>query len=106
MNRQQKNVDDIYETLTGDVIDTEPQTNYGLSNILATRQGKLMLRNAQLAGAHDYCCAAFANTALKHVGALGIMEARLNQLAPQGQARYAAIVNSYTQAVIRTMDRF
>lgn len=106
MKQQYKTVDDIYETLTGDVIETEPQANYGLATALSSRQGKLMIRNAQLAGVHDYCAAAFSSTALKHVGALSMMELQLNQMAPQGRARYEAIVNCYTQAVIRTLDRF
>lgn len=106
MKQQYKTVDDIYETLTGDVIETEPQANYGLATALSSRQGKLMIRNAQLAGVHDYCAAAFSSTALKHVGALSMMELQLNQMAPQGRARYEAIVNSYTQTVVRTIDRF
>lgn len=106
MNRQNKTVDDVYETLTGDVIETEPQANYGLATALASRPGKQILRNAQLAGVHDYCAVAFSSTALKHVGALSMMEAQLIQMYPQGRARYEAIVNCYTQAVIRTLDRF
>lgn len=106
MNKSHKTVDDIYETLTGDVIETEPRANYGLATALSSRQGKLMLRNAQLAGVHDYCCAAFSSTALRHVGALSMMELQLNQMAPQGRARYEAIINSYTQTVVRAIDRF
>lgn len=103
---RQKTVDDVYETLSGDVINTEPQANYGLATALSSRQGRMVLRNAQLAGVHDYCCAAFTSTALRHVGALSMMELQLNQMAPQGRARYEAIINSYTQTVVRTIDRF
>lgn len=106
MNRQNKTVDDVYETLTGDVIGTEPQANYGLATALASRPGKQILRNAQLAAVHDYCCSAYSSSALKHVGALSMMEAQLIQMYPQGRARYEAIVNSYTQTVVRTIDRF
>lgn len=106
MNKSHKTVDDIYETLTGDVIETEPTANYGLATALASRPGKQILRNDQLAGVHDYCCAALSSAALRHVGALSMMELQLNQMAPQGRARYEAIVNCYTQAVIRTLDRF
>lgn len=106
MKQQSKTVDDVYETLTGDVIETEPTANYALATALASRPGRQILRNAQLAGVHDYCTAAFSSTALRHVGALSMMEAQLIQMYPQGRARYEAIVNSYTQTVVRTIDRF
>lgn len=106
MNRQNKTVDDVYETLTGDVIETEPTANYGLATALASRPGKQILRNAQLAAVHDYCCSAYSSSALKHVGALSMMELQLNQMAPQGRARYSAIVDGYVRTVVRTLDRF
>lgn len=106
MNQQHKTVDDVYETLTGDVIETEPQANYGLATALASRPGKQILRNAQLAAVHDYCCSAYSSSALKHVGALSMMELQLNQMAPQGRARYSAIVDGYVRTVVRTLDRF
>lgn len=34
MKQQRKPVDDVYETLTGDVIETEPTANYGLATAL------------------------------------------------------------------------
>lgn len=106
MTKHNQTVDDVYETLTGDVIETEPTANYGLATALASRPGKQILRNAQLAAVHDYCCSAYSSSALKHVGALSMMELQLNQMAPQGRARYSAIVDGYVRTVVRTLDRF
>lgn len=103
---RQKTVDDVYETLSGDVINTEPQANYGLATALSSRPGRLILRNAQLAGVQEYCAAAYSSTALRHVGALSMMELQLNQIAPQGANRYSAIIDSYTRTIVHALDRF
>lgn len=53
----------------------------------------------------DYCRAMLTKSAIEHIGALSTEEQYLLEVAPQGAARYKAIIDAYTKKAIKQIER-
>lgn len=94
------------QTFTGEVINTIPEESYAVAEWAGTRQGRALVKRTQSDIGTTHCRMALTATALEQVGRLSIAEGMLTQVAPWGQARYKAIVDSYTAKAIEQITKF
>lgn len=77
----------------------------GTAQRQASREIERTQAQALVADVREQGRALLANTALQNVGALSALEAHLIQVAPLGEARYRAIVDSYAVGATIAISR-
>ena len=100
------NMNNFDQALSGEIINTIPEESYAVAEFLGTRQGRSLARRTQGDVGAVHCRMALTATALEQVGRLTIAEGILNQVAPWGQARYKAIVDSFTAKAVEQITKF
>ena len=76
------------------------------STWLATRDSRQLSRRVDSSITHEHYRALLTQTALNNIAALSTLEARLCEVAPYGEARYKAIVDSYTLSAAKKIVRW
>jgi len=72
----------------------------------ATREIERVVTQGLVTNTREQVRALLTNTALQNVGALSALEEHLNQIAPQGAARYEHIVDAYALGAAQTIARW
>lgn len=93
------------EILTGDVINTPLDSNFGLMSLPTNRQTRTIVRQARLEATEICCRSAVANTALSCTGALSVLEGEIVKQAPWAAGRCKAIVDTYTMKTLQQIGQ-
>lgn len=93
------------EILTGDVITTPLDSNFGLISLPTNRQARLIVRQAKLEATEVCCRSAVAKTALDCTAALSVLEGEIVSQAPWAAGRCKAIVDAYTMRTLQQIGQ-